>query len=69
MVENDPYVISISATTSESVNQYENSEVFERICDKCLALIYIWFGKKIKICILLVDKKIVSHFCQIGKKC
>ena len=40
MGENDPNVILISSTTSKSVIHGENSAGFERICDKCLGLIY-----------------------------
>ena len=40
MGENDPNVILIIATTSESVICGENSDGSERICGKCLALIY-----------------------------
>ena len=37
--ENDPNLIPISATTSGSAIHFENSDGFERICDKYLAWI------------------------------
>ena len=44
--ENDPNVILKCATTSGSVIRVQNGDSLERICDKCLALIFVRFKKK-----------------------